>query len=177
MLNRNIRLLLKRTFIHLVEKSAIKGLSIGFCLVFLAVTTGCITFINYAVYVFQKSGSHIDPYVSSIIIAVAQLVGNLCTTQLADTLGRKLTMLISILGCAVGLSVMTVYLYLVKLGYDLTAYAWLPVTSLSFVIFNGSAGVFSLTGVCTVENLPSKVLFFFSTGKTCCSLLRSLKIL
>lgn len=145
---------------NIVDRNAIRGLSIGITLACITAVTGCYTFISYAVYIFQKSGSHIDPYISSIIVAVSQLIGALCTTQLADTLGRKLTMLISILGCSVGLSVMSAYLYLVEIGHDLTAYAWLPVTSLSFVIFNGSAGVISLSNVCSVENLPPKASGF-----------------
>lgn len=143
--------------VYLVERDALKGLCVGIMLAFLTQITGCFTFITYAVFIFQKSGSHIDSYVSSIVIGIAQLVGCLFSTQLADTLGRKPTMLFSILGCSIGLLILSAYLYLMQLGYDLTAYAWLPVTSLSFVIFIASAGVVSLNGVCTVENLPSKV--------------------
>lgn len=129
-------------------------------LAFLVTANGGYTFASYVVFIFERSGSHIDPYVSAIIVAIVQLIGSMCTTQLADTLGRKLTLLFSILGCAIGLSMMSAYLYLIKLDYDLTAYAWLPVTSLSFVIFNGSAGINSLCNVCIVENLPPKVAAF-----------------
>lgn len=119
--------------------------------------TGCFTFLSYAVLIFQRSETSIDSYVSSIILAVMQLIGTMMTGLLADKFGRKLLMVSSLLGCAIGLAVLSVYLYLVQCGYELKAFALLPVICLSFVIFIGSAGVVGLLSVCTVENLPSKV--------------------
>lgn len=142
----------------LVEPKAIKGLLFGIILGWLTQFPGGIAFLNYAVIIFEKSGaSPIDPYISSIILAVAQLFGCFFSTKLADSLGRKLMMIISFMGCAIGLFVFALYLYLNQNGYDLSVFSWLPVASLSFIMFIASAGVYTLYSVCFVEYLPTKV--------------------
>lgn len=149
---------LKTSFSFLVEPQAIKGILFGIILGWLTQFLGGITFLNYASIIFEKSGvSKIDPYISSIILAVAQLIGCFFSTKLADSLGRKFLMITSFMGCAIGLFVFGMYLYLNQIGYDLSAYSWLPVASLSFIMFIASAGVYTLYSVCIVEYLPSKV--------------------
>lgn len=114
--------------------------------------------MSYGVLVFEKSGSTIDPYLSSIIMAILQIAGNLCTTQLVDSVGRKILVIISLVGCSAGLATLSLYLYLKHNGYDLeNYYYWLPVASLSFAVFISSVGISSLVNVCAVENLPIKV--------------------
>lgn len=111
---------------------------------------GCPTFINYCVLIFEKSGvSLVDPYLASIILAVAQLVGGIFS---------KLSMILSFLGSAVALLILSVYLYLNEIGYIASAsYSWIPVTTLSFIMFASSAGILALYAVCFVEYLPTKV--------------------
>ena len=97
--------------------------------------------ISYALLIFQKAGTTIDPYVSSIISAVALIFGSLISTYLADKLGRKWLNLLSLIGSAVGLLVISIYYYLHINGHELSAFAWVPVASISFVIFVSSAGI------------------------------------
>lgn len=128
---------------------------------FLIQFPGVPVFLNYSVLIFEKIGaSEIDANFSSIMLAIAQIFGGLFASQLADTLGRKLLMFISFSGSAVALFILTLYLYLNQNGYDLTNYSWLPVSSLSFIMFIASAGVLSLFSVCFVESLPTKVQQF-----------------
>lgn len=142
-----------------MEKDAIKGISFGILLGWWIQFTGCPTFLTYSVLIFEKSSaSRVDPYLASNILAVAQLVGGICSTQIADTLGRKLSMIISFLGSAIALLVLTIYLYLNQYGYDVhTSYSWIPTTCLTAVLFISSAGVLALFSVCFVEYLPTKV--------------------
>lgn len=131
----------------------------GVALGFLCQFPGGIIFLNYAVLIFEKSGaSLIDPYVSSMMLAIAQIIGGLFSGKLADSLGRKLLMITAFLGSAIGLFIYSLYLYLNKNGYDLTSYTWIPVATISFIMFTSSAGIYSILGVCFVEYLPSKVL-------------------
>lgn len=134
-----------------------KGLLIGIVLAVVSMLTGCFTFIIYAVFVFEKFDAQVDPHLSSIILAIMQIFGNLCSTQFADILGRKIMLIISLLGSAVGLSSLALYSYFYNNRYELSGFAWIPVISLSFVIFIGSSGIIPLLGVCVVENLPQKV--------------------
>lgn len=105
-----------------------------------------------------------DSYTSSVMLAIAQILGCLLSTQLADSLGRKLLMIVSFMGSAVPLFVLSVFLYLTRIGYDLHAYSWLPVVCLSTVMFISAAGVYSVYSVCFVEILPSKVCTLYCLG-------------
>lgn len=107
--------------------------------------------------IFEKVGKSLDPHISSIILAVALIFGSLATTYLADILGRRVLNILSLMGSAFGLLSMSIYHYLYVKDFDLSGFSWVPVISLSFVIFISSAGIVSLAFVCSVENLPTKV--------------------
>lgn len=142
-----------------VNKAAIRGLAIGVILAWLPHLTGTFIFSTYAVLIFEKVGvSNIDPYIASITLAVVQIVGSFCTTQLSDHLGRKFLVLTSLFGAAIGLYSFALFSYMSHIGFDLSSFDWIPVICLCFVIFIASAGIVPLAVVCTVENLPSKVL-------------------
>lgn len=111
----------------------------------------------YSVVIFQESGTHIDPHISTIILGAVQVIGNLSSTSLVETLGRKLLLTVSMAGCTFGLSAMATYAYLVSLGFDLVVVQWIPVVSLCFVIFSSSVGIAPLLMLCIVEILPSEV--------------------
>lgn len=114
--------------------------------------------INYASYVFEKSGGSIlSTNMSSIILAFVQIVGGLVSTQMGDTFGRKTTLAISLCGSIVGLISFAAYLHIRENGYDVTHFVWLPLTSLSLIIFVSSAGILALSNTCAIENFPSKV--------------------
>lgn len=147
----------------LVDQSALKGLGIGIALTTFAQSTGCFTITSYAVIIFEKAGTTLDPYVSSIMLAVALILGSLFTTALADILGRKFLNLISLMGSAIGLFITSLYHYFNKNGYDLSSFAWLPVVSLSFIIFISSVGIMPLAFICSVEYLPPKVFRHLNT--------------
>lgn len=134
-----------------------KGLVIGVTLTFLNILSGCYTFITYSENIFKQSGTHLNPNTASIIIAFVQIFGTLVTSQLVDSAGRKILLVISLLGCTFGLSAMATYLYLDASDIDMTAYNWIPVASLGFVILMASFGIVPLTMVCVVECIPTKV--------------------
>lgn len=139
------------------DPNVLKGLGIGIALTTFAQTTANFTITNYAVMIFEKAGTSIDPYVSSILLAVALILGSLFSTCLADILGRKILNIISLFGSAFGLFAVSLFHYLNRNGYDLSAFAFVPAASLSFVIFISAAGIMPLSMVCSVEYLPAKV--------------------
>lgn len=114
----------------------------------------------YSVVIFQESGTHIDPHVSTIILGAVQVIGNLSSTTLVETLGRKMLLIISMVGSTIGLSAMASYMYLVSVGYDLTVVQWIPVASLCFVIFSCSVGIAPLLMLCILERLPTEARSF-----------------
>lgn len=113
--------------------------------------------VCYSVMIYQKTGTTIDPYTSSIITAVCLLLGSLASSYLADKLGRKLLNLLSLLGSAAGLFGVSIYQYLQLNDYDLSAYQYVPMLCLSFVIFISSAGITTLCTLCCLEYTPPNV--------------------
>lgn len=108
--------------------------------------------------ILEKVGTTIDAYVSSILLAVALILGAFFSTALADILGRKILNVVSLFFSAVGLFAVSLFHYLnIHSEYDLSAFAWVPVASLFFVIFISAAGIMPLSLICSVEYLPPKV--------------------
>lgn len=141
-----------------MHRSVLKGFAICFALNAFSQFTANHTIKTYGVLVFQRAGANVDPHMSSIMLALALIVGALFTTYLADILGRKVLNVISLAGSAFGLFAVATYSYLNVNGHDLSAFEWVPVVSLSFVEFISSAGINALAYVCSVEYLPLKVM-------------------
>lgn len=141
------------------NRNALKGIGIAVALASFSQLTAGFTIINYAHTIFQALGTSMDAYLCSIVLAVALIFGSLTSSILADKLGRKILNIISLLGCAAGLFATAIYHYLNQNGYDLSLFTWVPVFSLSFVIFISAAGIWGLVLVCIVEYLPQNVKF------------------
>lgn len=146
------------------------GILNGSILASLGYLTGYLAFTTYAVKIFQESGaSDINPYYSSIVLALLQLIANLCTATLSDSFGRKKLLIVSLIGSSLGIYCVALFSYLRHLGYTVSSFQWVPVASLSVVIFTASAGVAPLMFIGMVENVPPKVSkwllhhFLFST--------------
>lgn len=139
------------------ERSAIKALSIAIVLSMLSQFTVSSVFLTYSGDILSRTGNNVNPYTASIIFGVIQIVASLFTTQLADRLGRKVLLTVSLLGTVLGQVALSSFTYLHILGHDLSFFSWIPVISISFVVFISTLGIIPLASVCTVEVLPAKV--------------------
>lgn len=135
-----------------------KGIWIGIALTTFSQLTCAFAITTYAATTLEKVGILIDPDECAVILALALIAGSLVTTYLADIIGRKALNLVSLLGSAFGLLSTALFHYLNLNGFNLTSYIWVPVVSLSFVIFISSAGIVPLSMICSIENLPPKVI-------------------
>lgn len=133
---------------------------IGIVLAFLSQLCGSYLFITYGSTIFEKSGTNLSKNASSITLAIVQVIGTIFSAKFVETLGRKILLIISLAGCTFGQLALTAYLYCDSLGYDMSMFNWVPVTSLAFVIFISGIGILSLSFICTVEVLPAKVRSF-----------------
>lgn len=140
-----------------LNRSAIKGIIICVAMAWFQQATGIFIFITYASLIFQLSNSVLSVDASIIVFATINILGGLVSTQMGDTFGRKTTMIFSLFGSATGLFAFSTYSYLHHYGYDVSNYTWLPVVSLSFVMFVTSCGILALANTCVIENYPSKV--------------------
>jgi ABC-type multidrug transport system fused ATPase/permease subunit len=136
--------------------AAKKALIIGIVLVAVNQLCGAFAFINYTAEIFMESGSSLSPNMSAIIVAIIQVAGSTGSAFAIGSMSRKLLYAFSCFGTIVGLVAMGVHGYL-KMNYDMGSFNWVPVASLSFVIFVASIGILPLTFVMLTEVLPQKV--------------------
>lgn len=121
--------------------------------------SGAFTLANYAVTIFNETGSTVDPSLSAIIMGSTQLVGTIFASSLIDRLGRKFLLLISMAGAALTLLATGGYCYMNTQGYDVGSLNLLPVITLSAFIFVTAIGMNPVPYVVTAEVLPPKVAF------------------
>lgn len=135
-----------------------KGLLIGITLVAISHSTGHYMLTTYAVMIFKVADSPLlTPYIASILLAIALILGSGTSATLADILGRRKLIQVSLFGSAIGLFTMAIYDYLKLSGCNLSSFSFIPVLSISFVVFVSSAGIVPLSILVSVENLPPKV--------------------
>lgn len=70
-------------------------------------------------------------------------------------------MVISSIGTSIFLFVIATYSYLNESGWDLKNVSWIPIMSLSLVIFLASLGIISLPFIILTELMPSKVNIYY----------------
>ena len=101
-----------------------------------------------------------DPNESTIIMGVLQISGTYAAALLVDTYGRKILMLWSTGGMAVGLAVFGAFTYFSQL-FDLSQYSAAPIVLMGIVVFLGNMGLIALTFVILVEIFPYKVIRYY----------------
>lgn len=142
-----------------VNPVSLRAMSIGPALMAVSQFSGTFLLVSYAATIFKESGSNLNPNFSSMILGCLQIVGTISTYFLIDRIGRKLLLTISSSGAAIGLSVMGIYCYLSKHqpNVDVSQYNWIPVVTLSFVIYISSIGIIPIPYIIISEVLPQKV--------------------
>ncbi|XP_058060817.1 facilitated trehalose transporter Tret1-like isoform X1 [Anopheles bellator] len=137
--------------------SARKALIIGLMLVSLNQLSGCFALINYTSQIFADAGSDLDPNMAAIVVGAIQITGSYGSSIIVDRYQRKHVYIVSSFLATIGLFVMGTHGYLKSQHIDVSAISWIPVASLSFVIFIASIGLLPLTFVILSEILPPNV--------------------
>lgn len=167
----------------LVTKPAKTGMIIGLFLMVLNQFSGTFAIMTYTADIFKSSGSDLTPNESSIIVAVIQLAGVYTSTICVEKFGRKVSglsklssfrafahsssnlflisfkilMTISCTGASLFFFILATYSYLKHSGAIGNDFEWIPVLSLSLVIFIASLGIISLPFLMITELMPNKV--------------------
>lgn len=139
-----------------MKPAAIRGLLIGLGVLFLNQACGLFALVNYATNIFKMSGSSMDPNTCTIIVGATLLIGTLIETNYVDRMGRRILLITSCLGVALGCFVLSSFSYLSS-TQDLSSLSWIAVTSVSFSILLGSFGLSPLPFVIVIEIMPKKV--------------------
>lgn len=156
-----------------VKWPAIKAILIGFSLTAINLFSGSFAMINYTASIFKASGSTIDPHISSIIIAVIQILGVYGSTNLVDRIGRKTLLTLSTTGASISLVILGTYSYLNENGFDVEQFNFVPLLSFSTFILICCFGILPLPFIVLTEILPAEVKFH-ETNRRLILLLREL---
>lgn len=120
--------------------------------------SGAFAITQYAETIFKDTDSTIDAKVSSIVMATSQVVGVYTASQLMDTVGRKVLLLVSLSGSMATLCITGVYLYVAKHNNDdVRDFDWVPIVSISAFTFICSIGMLPVPYVMLSEVLPPRV--------------------
>lgn len=107
---------------------------------FTDILSGTYALLSYASMIFEEAGSSMSPNVSAIIVGTIQTLGVYFSTISVDRAGRKLLLVSSAFGCALGFLIFAAYDFSKRQGIDVCEYKWVPIVSFSFVIFAGNLG-------------------------------------
>ena len=133
------------------DKKYLKPFVILNSLFFLMVFSGKFTIDFYAVDFFKNTGSHINEYISAVIIAFTHLLGSLIFIPLVKKVSRKLLLSVSSLVMGLSLTVMGIWMY-----SDTDSSDWVPVLCLLVYMLSAPLGLCSLPFLFTAEFYPSE---------------------
>ncbi|KNC32811.1 putative facilitated trehalose transporter Tret1-2 [Lucilia cuprina] len=146
----------KLEFKDFVCKDSLKAFFTAFMLMALNQFSGAFAFFNYMSDIFAQTGTDIHPNTCTIVMGVAQITGTCFTMILVDRFGRKMLMLVSSGGMAVGLIGFGFYIKYTSAELKLQ-YNWLPLVIMICIILIASIGVIALLFTVIVEILPTKI--------------------
>lgn len=144
-----------------VTPAALRAMMICPFLMAVSQFSGSFVISNYAVTIFEQTGSTVDPNVSSIVMGVLQVFGTHTASLLMDKVGRKVLLLVSTSFGCVALMVAATFTFLSRQGYDLSAWSFVPVISLSFYLFICAIGLLPVPYVMVSEVLPQRVYLYY----------------
>lgn len=90
-------------------------------------------------------------------MASVQMFGTYAASQLMDRLGRKVLLLVSMVGCLLAQVVAGTYSYLEMNDYDVLALNWISVVSISIFVGFSSIGTLPVPYVMMAEVIPQRV--------------------
>lgn len=134
------------------DKKYLKPFVILNFLFFLMVFSGKFTIDFYAVDFFKNTGSHVNEYITAVIIAFTHLIGSLIFIPLVKKISRKLLLSVSSLVMGVSLTVMAIWVY-----YSSSTTDWVPVVCLLVYMLAAPLGLCSLPFLYTAEFYPSEM--------------------
>lgn len=139
------------------SRGLIKALTISLSLVLFQQFSGINVVLFYTQTIFEATGSTLSSALSSIIIGGAQLIPSTITPFVADTAGRRPTLLFSCFGMIISEAPLGLYFYLQSQGQDVSSIFWLPVACLVVYIISFRVGFGPLPWTIMSELFPANV--------------------
>ncbi|XP_053693508.1 facilitated trehalose transporter Tret1-like [Sabethes cyaneus] len=147
----------------LLSKPTLKGILICVIVMMFHPMSGSVPLITFTDRIFRDSGSDLPPSTCAMIVAAINLVGAYVSSVTVDKAGRKVLLITSALGCAICSATMGTYTFLNGIGVNLDYFKWIPVTTLSGLVFISAIGVAIVPFIIMPEILEPRVRGFVIT--------------
>ncbi|XP_059045500.1 facilitated trehalose transporter Tret1 [Achroia grisella] len=135
-----------------------KAFYISCALVFFQQFSGINVVLFYMTNIFKAAGSDLDPAIATIIIGAVQVGASCITPFVVDRLGRRLLLLISSCGSAIGLALLGMYFILAENDSSVAeSIGFLPLLSLVLFIVTYCWGLGPLPWAVMGELMPMEV--------------------
>ncbi|XP_069690347.1 facilitated trehalose transporter Tret1-like [Periplaneta americana] len=130
-----------------------KALLIGIVLAVCQQLSGINPVFSYCAVIFEMTGGHFTPNISSFIVSAVTLLGSLFCIFFSDKLGRRVLLISTYTLQGICLCILGLYMYMKHLGMDVSAFGVLPVVSISFYCF------FVVVGPCNMYYVVLSEIF------------------
>ncbi|XP_072762131.1 trehalose transporter 1-like protein [Anoplolepis gracilipes] len=112
----------------------------------------------YTVNIFQAADSTIDPFLATIVIGLTEVVMTIFVATVIDRFGRKPLLVISGAFMTICLAILGYYFKFKDEGSDVSAFGWVPLTSLAFfnIVFSIGYGSVPFTVISEIFSPETK---------------------
>ncbi|CAO1330813.1 unnamed protein product [Diamesa serratosioi] len=140
------------------NKGNLKALIISGGILAFQQLSGINVVLFYSQSIFEKTGSSMEPAISTIIVGIVQVLASCCTPLIVDRLGRKIILLVSAAGMAISLGFMGLYFLLDSQGSEIVdSISWLPIVSLICFVILYCVGFGPLPWAVMGEMFPANI--------------------
>ncbi|XP_032523324.2 facilitated trehalose transporter Tret1 [Danaus plexippus] len=146
------------TVMDVFQGSNFKAFYISCALVFFQQFSGINAVLFYMTDIFESSGSDLQPAIATIIIGAVQVVASCITPVVVDRLGRRLLLMVSACGTAIGAILLGMFFLLKHNESEVVAsISFLPILSLVLFIVTYCWGLGPLPWAVMSELFPIEV--------------------
>ncbi|XP_069696650.1 facilitated trehalose transporter Tret1-2 homolog [Periplaneta americana] len=144
-----------------------KAVRIIFGLMTFQQLTGIDAVIYYTVDIFRDAGSSLSPFVCTVVVGILQLISTYIPSLIVDRAGRRILLILSELGMAVSLLVLSLHFAMQNNRADVSWTGWIPLAAVNMFIVAFSIGFGPLPWLIMAELLSAEAKVWVSSMAVC----------
>ena len=144
-----------------------KAIRIIFGLMIFQQLTGIDAVIYYTVDIFNDADTSLSPFVCTIIVGVLQLISTYIPSLIVDRAGRRILLILSELGMAVSLLVLSLHFSMQDNNVNMSWSGWIPLLAVNAFIIAFSIGFGPLPWLIMAELLTTEAKVWVSSMAVC----------
>lgn len=150
-----------------IKSPTAKAVGIIFGLMIFQQLSGVDAVIYYTVYIFNDAGSSLSSSVCTIIVGILQLISTYIPSLIVDRVGRRILLILSELGMAVSLLVLSLHFVMQSNNVAISLAGWIPLLAMNTFIIAFSVGFGPLPWLIMAELLSSEAKVWVSSMAMC----------